>query len=195
MYDECDEGIIMIHQLLLHLTPPPKDPHRNEPQLQLYGIFNAEKYKNLWIDLECEWKLNHASLFSDKALEVSMNTVAPYLLHIPINNPSITTVLKYYGHEGTLFFWSEESFSKALERMRSLFEIRSDEGDKGYLAFYRPDHFMHIMNSNSSIKNTLFSRTVAWFCENDLNINLLHKFTMTEEHIVRENIRLKRKVS
>lgn len=195
MYDECDEEISMIHQLLLHLTPPPRDPHSNEPQLQLYGIFNAEKYKNLWIDLECEWKLNHVSLFSDKTLEVSMNTVAPYLIHIPINNPSIITVLKHYGHEGTLFFWSKESFSKALERMRSLFEIHSDKGDKGYLAFYRPDHFIRIMNSNSSIKNTLFKRTVAWFCEDGMDSNTLYKYTMTEEHVIREKIRLKRKES
>lgn len=181
----------MTGELLLHLTPPPQDPESKKPPLQLYGIFNAEKYKNLWVKLECEWKFKHASLFSDEALEVSMNSVAPYLVHMPITHPRISTLLKHYGHGGTLFFWSEEGFGKVLERMQNLFEIRSEEDDKGYLAFYRPDHFTEIMKSDSYIKNTLFLKTATWFCEDNIDPYVLHKYTVFEKQIIEKKSRLK----
>jgi hypothetical protein len=191
VYDEFNEGGTMIQQLLSHLTPPLQDPENKKPPLHLYGIFNAEKYKNLWIKLECEWKFKHASLFTDEALEVSMNSVAPYLVYIPITHPRVTTLLKHYGHGGTLFFLSEEGFAKVLERMKSLFEIRSEDGDKGYLAFYRPDHFSEIMKSNSPIKNTLFTKTDTWFCENELETKILYKYSMNAHQVTQENIKFK----
>lgn len=180
----------MIEQLLAHLTPPPHDSESKKPPLQLYGIFNAEKYKNLWVKLECEWKFKHASLFADEELEVSMNSVAPYLVHIPITHPRITTLLKHYGHGGTLFFWSEEGVVQMLERMQNLFEIRSEENDKGYLAFYRPDHFTEIMKSNSPIRYNLFQKTPFYFCEDDLNTNQLYRYHMNQHKVIREKIRL-----
>lgn len=193
VYNECNEGGAMIQQLLSHLTPPPQDPENKKSPLNLYGIFNAEKYKNLWIKLECEWKFKHASLFTDEELEVSMNAVAPYLVYIPITHQRITTLLKHYGHGGTLFFWSEEGFGQVLERMRNLFEIRSDEGDKGYLAFYRPDNVAQIMKSNSQIKNKLFNKTLCYFCEDDIDFDVLHKYTVFEEQIIEEKLRFKGK--
>ena len=193
VYDECNEGGTMIQQLLSHLTPPPQDPENKKPPLHLYGIFNAEKYKNLWIKLECEWKFKHASLFADEALEVSMNSVAPYLVYIPITHPRITMLLKHYGHGGTLFFWSEEGFAKVLERMQNLFEIRSEDGDKGYFAFYRPDNIAQMMKSNSQIKNKLFNKTLCYFCEDDIDPDVLYKYSMTEHQVIRKNLKLKRK--
>lgn len=180
----------MIEQLLAHLTPPPNDSESKKTPLQLYGIFNAEKYKNLWVKLECEWKFKHASLFADEELEVSMNSVAPYLVHIPINHPRITTLLKHYGHGGTLFFWSEEGFGKVLNRMQSLFEIHSEEGEKGYLAFYRLNHFTEIMKSNSPILNNLFQKTACYFCEDEYDSKLLHKYIFFNQWIKHEVIKL-----
>lgn len=174
----------MVEQLLLHLTPPPpKDPNSDQPPLQLYGIFNAEKYKNLWVKLDSEWKVRNESLFEDEDLAVSMNNVAPYLVQMPITHPRITTLLKHYGHDGTLFFWSDENFDNILERMRSLFEIRSNEGDKGYLAFYRPDHFNQIMKSNSQILKYLFMRSDCYFCEDEWNPKKLNKYTFADQWV------------
>lgn len=181
----------MIEQLLAHLTPPPHDSESKKPPLQLYGIFNAEKYKNLWVKLECEWKFKHASLFADEELEVSMNSVAPYLVHIPITHPRITTLLKHYGHGGTLFFWSEEGFGKVLNRMQSLFEICSDEGDNGYLAFYRPEMWNTLAQCHSPICYYFFEKSPVFFCEDDLNTNVLYKYSMTEYQVIQEIIKLK----
>jgi len=180
----------MMEQLLAHLTPLPHDPESKKPPLQLYGIFNAEKYNNLWVKLECEWKFKHASLFSDEALEVSMNKVAPYLVHMPINHPRITTLLKHYGHGGTLFFWSEEGFGKVLKRMQNVFEIRSDEGDKGYLAFYRPEMWNTLTQSDSPIRYHFFEKSPCFFCEDDLDITRLYKYLMLHGHIIKQTITL-----
>lgn len=180
----------MIEQLFVHLTPPPHDPQSKEAPLQLYGIFNAEKYKNLWVKFECEWNIKHTSLFLDEDLAVSMNTVAPYLAYMPSTHPRMMTLLKHYGHEGTLFFWSSEQFNKVLERMRSLFEIRSDEGDKGYLAYYRPEMWNTLAQSNSPIRYRLFENCPVFFCEDDLDKTCLYKYTMLHGHIIKQIIKL-----
>jgi hypothetical protein len=183
----------MIEQLLVHLTPPPHAPESKKPPLQLYGIFNAEKYKNLWVKLECEWKFKHASLFSDEALEVSMNKVAPYLVHIPITHPRITTLLQHYGHGGTLFFWSEEGFGKVLKRMQNVFEIRSDEGDNGYLAFYRPEMWNTLAQSDSPIRYHFFEKSPCFFCEDDLDPLVLYRYDQIEQITLKTKIKLEEK--
>lgn len=180
----------MTGELLLHLTPPPQDPESKKPPLQLYGIFNAEKYKNLWVKLECEWKFKHASLFSDEALEVSMNSVAPYLVHMPITHPRISTLLKHYGHGGTLFFWSEEGFGKVLERMRDNFVIYSSDGSKGYFTFYRPSMFIEIMRESSPMLMHYIQGIKTYFCEDEYDPNILHVFHNINSKIKRHKIYL-----
>lgn len=180
----------MIQQLLSHLTPPPQDPENKNPPLHLYGIFNAEKYKNLWIKLECEWKFKHASLFTDEELEVSMNTVAPYLVYIPITHPRITMLLKHYGYGGTLFFWSEEGFGQVLERMRDNFVIYSSDGSKGYFTFYRPEMWNTLVQSSSPIRYRLFENSPVFFCEDDLDKTLFHRYTMIHGHIIKQTSKL-----
>jgi hypothetical protein len=175
MYDECDGEHKMTEQLLVYLTPPPQERESKEPPLQLYGIFNAEKYKNLSIKLDSEWKVKNGSLFEDEDLVVSMSSVAPYLVHMPITHPRIMTLLKHYGHGGTLFFWSREGFEKVLRNMRSMFQILSEDGDKGYLAYYRPEMWNTLAQSNSLIRYRFFENSPVHFCEDDLDKTRLYK--------------------
>lgn len=181
----------MVDELLFHLTPPPKDPNSDQPQLQLYGIVNAEKYKNLWVKLESEWKFQHASLFEDEDLAVSMNSVAPYLVYMPIHHPRIMTLLKHYGHGGTLFFWSSDSFEKVLRRMRDLFEIRSENGDQGYLSFYRTELWNKLAQSDSPIRYRFFEQSPYYFCEDELDQKKLYQYRIHNHQTIRKTIILK----
>lgn len=180
----------MIDQLIFHLTPPPPDPDTDQPKHYLYGIFNAEKYKNLRIKLENEWKVKHASLFEDEVLAISMNDVAPYLVAVPTAHPITKILLKHYGHGGTLFFWSTENFSQVLERMREFFVIYNPEGSKGYFTFYRPSMFVEIMREPSLMRDHYTQGIEAYFCEDEYDPNILYAFRKINTAIKQSNIKL-----
>ncbi len=183
---------MMTEQLMRHILPPKVE--ENETPLYLYVIINAEKYKNLCVKLESEWKFKHASLFEDEDLAVSMNDVAPYLVLIPPHHPYIEKIFKHYGHGGTLFFWSEEGFGKMLERMRDFFVIYSSDGSKGYFTFYRPSMFAEIFRE-SSLMSDHYSRGIkTYFCEDEYDISKLHIFSFNENQIYKDKINLKEQV-
>lgn len=174
-----------------HILPPKVEENSNQPQLHLYAVINGEIYKNLWVKLECEWKFQHASLFENEDLATSMNDVAPYLVYIPLHHPHISKIFKHYGYGGILFFWSEERFSKVLEKVRENFTICSSDGSKGYLTFYRIPMFNEIFKKTSKMVESFFTNREKYFCEDDLDATLLYSYEFLDNQLIRKKISLK----
>ena len=163
------------------------DTPLSDKPLYVYGIFDGVAYEKLWVNLECEWNFTHTSLFEDETLAVSMNNVAPYLVHISLSNLYVDKLLNYYGYDGCIFFCTHLTYSEALQKMRELFVIHSPEAGKGYLRFYRPSIFTEVIKHNPFIQQHHFFHDIeCYYCEDEDDPNRLYRYTLSEKQLHKE---------
>lgn len=171
-------------------TPMPVDMLNDpNPELHLYAILDAEQCPQPRATLDLLPPQSRGSLFSDQSTADFMQDVGPYLLALPAEPPDLETLLKGGKPDAWLMLWSSMSFFDLLKAMTAVFEIRSAEGEPGYLPFYRPENFHEIMKSRSPLVQRLFGVADIYCSPDEWNANAWLQYSLVDGKVCKQWVR------
>ncbi len=158
---------LALDRVLTHPIGSGTDP--SSPALLLYALLDAQQCKDHKPVIERLPPSSRGTLFSDQQTAGFMQDVAPYLLALPYQPSEAEQVLAGCEPDALLLLWSPKPFFELLKALTALFEIRSEDGESGYLQFYRSENFHEIMKSRSTLVQRLFAVAEAYCCTDEWN--------------------------
>ncbi|NOR56692.1 MAG: DUF4123 domain-containing protein [Sulfurovum sp.] len=176
----------------------PEHIKEQEYHFDTYCVLDGVKYSMLWSDLE-DGSLEYDVLFKEEKLRTELERVAPFLVKLDFINESgiaqSEELMKCYGKNGGIFFTSPLAFSGALEKMREIFYLYTEEGEvEGVLRFYEPIVFLELIKESSlEVQRDIFAKIYCYWCEDETH-NRLMKFMWDQSHVRYQTIILDEKV-
>lgn len=176
-----------LNQVLMHPIGSDSDPSASS--LRLYALLDAQQCQDHKPVLERLPPSSRGTLFSDKQTAGFMQDVAPYLLALPDEPGEAAKVFAGCGSDALLFLWSSKPFVELHKALTTLFEIRSEDGESGYLQFYRSENFHEIMKSRSALVQRLFDAADAYCCADEWSPHVWRRYSQTDGQVNKQTIK------